>query len=106
MANTARAGNAAENLVAKDLRAQEAIVGSMRHAKSGGDLLANWPDQRVWLVEVKKAPKRGVLFGGGYFSKAQRQDMRELKARCPHVELWLAWVKGSTITWIPESDWP
>jgi hypothetical protein len=81
----------------------------MRHGKGGGDLIAIHPTSPPKLVECKKAPKRGVLFGGGYFSREQRQDMRDTP-RPQDTELWLAWVKGSgekrEVVWIAETEWP
>lgn len=115
--NTARVGNASENFVADFLEGVGYTVASLRHRKGGGDILAHWPypDRKPpfgheALVEVKKCPSRGAVFRGGYFSKAQRRDMREMRLSPLLGERWLARVHGPTkelqIEWVRDDEWP
>ena len=115
MSSTAR-GNAAENYVAEQLEGMGYVVGSRRHRRGGGDNVAVHPDPlsaplgTPILVEVKKCKRRGNLFSGGYFSKEQRQLMRETPLPVGGRRF-LAWVTGSSkryfrAEFIPETDWP
>lgn len=116
--STVRNGNACENFVASEMEKSGYVVASRRHRKGGGDLLAVWPfDPKMFpppwgmvaLVEVKKCPMRGAVFGGGYFSRAQRAEMFAT-ALPAGGKRWLARVSGSgkkmKIEWVDEAGWP
>lgn len=104
--NTTRKGTAAELYVAEWLQEFEWTVGSRRHIGGAGDLLATHPTDHVRLIEVKACKS---LWSN--FTRADRQEMREAKAKLPPgSEIWVVNVVGSgkvkEMNWVPESQWP
>lgn len=109
--NTSRKGSAAENYVANWLRERGWLVGSLRHSKGGGDLLAVHtqgyvigslvvsPGQ-VWLIEVKASKQ---LYRD--FTRAQRQEMIDTPLP-PGGERWVVNKRGQELIWVRQSDWP
>jgi len=103
-------GIVSENFVANWLEDEGWTVASRRHRRGGGDLVAIHPIKgHIWLIEVKLCPTRGAVFSGGYFSREQRQEMRETPMPGYAVR-YLARVHGPTkerqIEWVVESEWP
>lgn len=97
-------------MVAAKLEAEGWTVASRRHRKGGGDLLAIHPVKgHIQLVEVKTCSTRGAVFGGGYFSREQRQEMRETPLP-EFATRWLARVHGPVkerqIEWVGADQWP
>lgn len=78
------------------------VVGSRRHIKGPGDLLAVHPDDgAVWLIEVKKAKDLWQQF-----RKADRIAMREMPLP-EGTQLWAVNVlPKKELRWEPESSWP
>jgi len=108
--SAARRGNAGENKIARILREQGWVVGSMRHSLGAGDLIAvrqfeELPLQKVAevrLIEVK-ATKRTPFQA---FLPAERKSMLEYAALAG-ATAWVAWLPPrAAIRWIPSEDWP
>lgn len=78
------------------------VVGSRRHIKGPGDLLAVHPDDgAVWLIEVKKAKDLWQQF--------RRADRAAMKALVLPVggERWVVNVlPKKELRWEPQSAWP
>lgn len=108
--NTTAKGSAAERYVANWLRKRGWIVGSLRHSKGAGDLLAvdtqgdglgnGRPAGTVWLIEVKCAKDIWQQF-----RREDRQTMRETPLP-PGGERFCVNVRGKELEWWPESTWP
>jgi Holliday junction resolvase len=117
--NTARRGNSAENFIARRLRDTGWLVGSLRHSKGAGDLIAIWPHQtqgwhpaggeganvavktgKTLLVECKSAKSLWQQF--------RREDRAEMRATPlpPGGERYVVNKYGGTITWTHEDSWP
>lgn len=100
--NTSRKGNAAELHVGHWLQEYDWTVGSRRHIGGAGDHLAVHSTGKVWLIEVKACKNLWQNF-----TRADRQEMREAKAKLPPgSEIWVVNVKGKELIWTPESQWP
>lgn len=100
MSNVSR-GIAGELFVAEWLTERGWVVGSRRHIKGPGDLLAVHPDGSCWLVEVKKAKNLWEQF--------RRVDRAAMKALAlpEGAELWAVNVlPKKELRWEPESAWP
>ena len=99
-------GNARENAVARLLRDEGWIVGSMRHSEGGGDLMAArvraWNHGEVRLIEVKST----AAGPWEHFGPRDRQLLRDY-AKVAGASAWLAWwPPRKTIQWIPSEEWP
>ena len=101
-------GNARENAVARLLRDEGWIVGSMRHSEGGGDLIAArsvaLPFVRsvVRLVEVKST----AAGPWEHFGPRDRQLLLDY-AKVAGATAWLAWwPPRKKIQWIPPEEWP
>lgn len=117
MARRSQRGNARENAVARVLRADGWIVGSMRQAAGGGDLIASrlrgdsylgagdgppLPCAEVRLVEVKST-------AGGPYERFGPRDRLAMKvaAGIAGATAWLAWwPPRGDLRWIPSEEWP
>ena len=114
--NTSRRGNSAENYIAKRLRDAGWLVGSLRHSKGAGDLIALWPHAtngnhpadgvtavragKTLLIECKSAKELWQQF--------RREDRTEMRATPlpPGGERYVVNKYGKTITWSHEESWP
>lgn len=98
-----RKGNAGENRVARKLREDGALVGSMRESSDPGDLIALYPLGVVDLVEVK-ANREGGAFAN--FRRPAREALAAAAIRYG-ARAWLAYAPpGRPIRWIHSSKWP
>jgi Holliday junction resolvase-like predicted endonuclease len=101
--NTARKGNAKENLTARWLEADGWLTGSRRHIGGAADLVAVKPGERPRLIEVKATK------GGPYerFVPADRALMREEAKKYGAVAELAWWPPGAKEpTIIDEAEWP
>ena len=104
-------GNARENAVARLLRDEGWIVGSMRHSEGGGDLIAaknagmlavDMGVAEVRLVEVKSTSQGPWE----HFGPRDRELLRDY-AKVAGASAWLAWwPPRKKIRWIPSEEWP
>ncbi len=97
-----RKGIEGELYVAEWLTRRGWVVGSRRHIKGPGDLLAIHPDDgAVWLIEVKKAKNLWQQF-----RRADRIAMQEMSLP-EGTELWAVNVlPKNELRWEPQCAWP
>jgi hypothetical protein len=98
--NTSRKGSSAELLVRKDKEALGYLAGSRRHIKGAGDEIYVHPGGDVQLVEVKACKN---LWSN--FTRGDRQEMRETLLPLGGSR-WVANVRGKSIEYVHERDWP
>lgn len=109
-------GNSAERYVAKRLRDAGWLVGSLRHSKGAGDLIALWPHAtngnhpadgvtavktgKTLLIECKRCKELWQQF-----RREDRQAMRNTPLS-PGGERWVVNKRGNELIWMAEKDWP
>lgn len=98
--STAAKGNGFENVVARQLEDAGWTIGTRRHRRGGGDLVAT-NGERKWLIECKATKEMWSGFG-----PADRRLLSEFAHRHGYLPM-LAWrLPGNRIRWCPESSWP
>jgi len=100
--NTSFKGNSFDVQVARQLEGEGYTVGSRRHIKGPGDLLAWREGEPARLIECK----RGSGSPYANFRRADRAELREY-ARAHGLVAELAWRKDrGKLEYIPDGAWP
>lgn len=100
---SAQRGNQRENDVRHHLESQGWLVGSLRHIKGAGDLLAVHRAYRTRIVEVKSSARSPW----NDFGRTDRRALRKLAESFdadPLLAYWPYDRKG--LRWLVEDDWP
>jgi hypothetical protein len=100
--NTAQKGNSKEVATAHILQREGYIVGSRRHVRGPGDLLAFHPIKRAQLIEVKYGSDPWMNF-----RPADRDELRTYANDAGLLPVLAWWKRGaSEPRFIHEPEWP
>lgn len=102
--STVARGSACENRVANYLEEKGWLIGSRRHRKGGGDLVATKPGYRPRLYECKASP---LTKPWEHFRPAERAELLKT-AKAFDCDPFLALAPSAKVAprIIPSKDWP